>query len=104
MSERSMTKSPVALAQTALKVARRSLPAYSHPKSPHKYTQHQLFACLVLKQFLKTDFRGLAQMLSEWSDLRDVLGLDNVPHYSTLCYARRRLLKKGLSRNCFRPC
>ena len=104
MSERSLTKSPIALVQTALKVARRSLPAYSHPKSPHKYTQHQLFACLALKQFLKTDFRGLVQMLSEWSDLRDALGLEDVPHPSTLCYARRRLLKKGALSNYCVPC
>lgn len=32
---------------------------------------------------------------SEWSDLREVLGLLRVPHYSTLCYAERRLLKGG---------
>lgn len=97
MTNRSMTKSPLALAQTALKVAQRSLPLYSHPKSPHKYTQHQLFAILSLMQFLKADFRGIVAMLSEWSDLRQALGLNQVPHYSTLCYARRRLLKKGAS-------
>ena len=27
--------------------------------------------------------------------LREALGLERVPHYSTLCYAERRLLKKG---------
>ena len=101
---RKTTKSPLALATTALKVAQQGLPAYSHPKSPHSYTQHQLFACLALMQFFKTDLRGICQMLAEWSDLRQALGLEKVPHYSTLCYARRRLLKKGASWSFWQPC
>jgi hypothetical protein len=37
---------------------RRALLLYSHRNSPKKFTQHQLFACLVLKSFLRTDYRG----------------------------------------------
>jgi hypothetical protein len=37
---------------------RRALLLYSHRNSPKKFTQHQLFACLVLKNFLRTDYRG----------------------------------------------
>ena len=96
---RSMTKSPLALAKTALKTAQTSFPLYSCPKSPHRFNQHQLFACLVLKEFLKTDFRGLAQLLAEWSDLRSALKLKQVPNYSTFCYAEKRLLKKGVFSN-----
>lgn len=98
---RSLTKSPLAFLKTALEVARRSLPAYSHAKSPHKFTQHQLFALLCLKEFLQTDYRGLVQVISEWSELREVLGLKRLPHYSTLCYAHQRLLKKGALRDCW---
>ncbi len=87
----SMTRSPLDLARTALKAAQKALPAYGHPKSPHKYTQHQPFACLVLKEFLHTNFRSLELTLSEWSELREGLGLRQVPHYSTFCYARGRL-------------
>ncbi len=101
---RSMTNSPPALATTSFKMAQQSLPLYSHPKSPHTYTQHQLFACLALMQFFKTDLRGICQMLAEWSDLRQTLGLKRVPHYSTLCYARWRLLKKGASASFWQPC
>lgn len=97
MPNRSMTKSPLALARTAMQAARRGLPAYSHPKSPHKFTQHQLFACLALKQFFGTDYRGFVQLLAEWSDLRQALGLKRLPHYTTLWRAHGRLLKKGLS-------
>jgi len=64
---------PVALAKTALQTAQDSLPAYSHPFSPKRFTQHQLFAILVLRQFLKTDYRGIIQMLEDLSDLRKAL-------------------------------
>lgn len=93
---RSMTKSPVALCREALAVAEKALPAYSSHFSRKDFTQHQLFAILVLRQFFKTDYRGIVHLLSEWSDLRKALALTHVPHYSTLCYAQRRLLKRGL--------
>lgn len=92
-----MTKSPVALAKEALQVAEAALAAYSHPNSPKKFTQPQLFAILALRQFFKTDYRGVVAMLQDFSDLTEALKLKKVPHYSTLCYAEKRLLKKGLS-------
>jgi hypothetical protein len=94
---RSTTKSPVALAREALAVAERALPRYSSRFSRKEFTQHQHFAILAVKQFLCTDYRGISQMLSEWSELRGALGLTRVPHYSTLCYAEQRLLKRGRS-------
>jgi hypothetical protein len=90
-----MTKSPRAVAQEALRLAQDALPAYSAAKSRKDFTQHQLFAILALKTFFKTDCRGVAQLLADFSDLRADLGLAKVPHYSTLCYAAARLLKKG---------
>jgi len=95
-----MTKSPVALAKMALRIAKAGLDTYSSHYSRQDYTQHQLFAILVLRQFHKTDYRGIIQMLKDYSDLRKVLGLKKVPHYSTLCYAEKRLLKKGLLKTC----
>lgn len=92
-----MTKSPRAVAQEALRLAQDALPPYSAAKSRKDFTQHQLFAILALKTFFKTDYRGVAQLLADFSDLRDDLGLSKVPHYSTLCYAAARLLKKGRS-------
>ena len=86
-----------AVARQALGLARESLPAYSSKFSRQDFTQHQLFALLALKTFFKTDYRGLAQLLIDFAELRDELGLDKVPHYSTLCYAAKRLLKKGRS-------
>lgn len=97
---RDMTKSPVALGKEALAVAQEALPAYSSPFSPKVFTQHQLFAILVLRQFFRTDYRGVIQLLCDLSDLRDALDLKKVPHYSTLCYAEQRLIKKGLFSDC----
>jgi transposase-like protein DUF772 len=99
-AKRRMTKSPVQLAREALAAAEKALPAYSAVHSPKKFTQPQLFAILVLRQFFKTDYRGVVQLLEDMSDLRLALGLNRVPHYSTLCYAERRLIKKGPSTNC----
>ena len=92
-----MTRSPVALARMALRVSRDALPPYSSKFSKKDFTQHQLFAVLVLRQFFKTDYRGMVQLLRDLPNLRKVLGLKKIPHYSTLKYAQDRLLKRGLS-------
>jgi len=97
---RSMTKSPMALAQEALRLAKAALEPYSNKYSPRRYTQPQLFSILVLRQFFKTDYRGIEQMLYDFSDLRKVLGLQKVPDHSTLQKAETRLLKKGLLKTC----
>jgi hypothetical protein len=92
-----MTKAAVRLAREALAVGRAALPAYSSRYSRHDHTQPQLFAPLALKQFLKTDDRGVVALAAEWTERRGALGLTAVPRYSTLCYAERRLLKGGPS-------
>lgn len=86
------SKSPAAVLRAALEVAEQCLPAYSHRCSPKKFTQHQLFACLVLKNFLKTDYRGVTAQLQDCPSLQELLGLRHVPHYTTLQKAARRLL------------
>ena len=86
------SKSPQAVARTALIAAQRVLPFYTHPNSPKKYTQHQLFACLVLKNFLKMDYRGVVAHLADHPALCETLGLECVPHFTTLQKASRHLL------------
>jgi hypothetical protein len=92
-----MTKSPRALAKQAFCLAQDSLPAYSSTRSRKDFTQHQLFAILALKTFFKTDYRGVVQLFQDFDELQQDLKLKKVPHYSTLCYAAKRLLKKGRS-------
>ena len=77
----------------ALAAGKEAFSDYSHKYSPHKFTQPQLFACLVLKEFEKKDYRGIVQLLLDWTELRQVVGLQAVPHYTTLQKASRRLLK-----------
>jgi len=97
---RALSKSPVAVAREALAAAKKALPHYSCAVSRRDFTQHQLFAVLVVREFMHLDYRGIVTLLREWSDLREELGLTKVPHYSTLCYAEERLLKGGLSPAC----
>jgi hypothetical protein len=92
-----MTKPPRAAARGALELARQPPPAYTSARSRKDFTSHQLFAILALKQFLKTDYRGVTAFIEDFAELRDDLGLKKVPNYSTLCYAEGRLLKKGSS-------
>jgi hypothetical protein len=87
-----LTKSPVTVAVRALGAGTKALRLYSHKCSPKKYTQPQLFACLALKVFFKTDYRGIAKILHEMSDLRQALALRRAPHYTTLHKACGRLL------------
>jgi hypothetical protein len=89
------SKSPRTVALEALAVGEQALPLYSHPCSPKTFTQPQLFACLVLKAFFKTDYRGIVAILKDWPELASGLGLNRVPHYTTLQKAGERLLCFG---------
>jgi Transposase DDE domain len=86
------SNSPKAVARAALEAAQRVLPFYTHPNSPKVFTQHQLFACLVLKNFWKTDYRGVVAHLADHPDLCELLRLKRVPHFTTLQKASRHLL------------
>ena len=73
----------------ALATAERALPAYSHRNSPKKFTQHQLFACLVLKNFLKTDYRGLVAHLADSPSLVELLRASHACPTTRRCKRRR---------------
>jgi hypothetical protein len=66
------SKSPKDILLTALSVGQAKLADYSHRNSPKKFTQPQLFACLVLKTSLGLDYRGLAGLLNDSADLCQV--------------------------------
>lgn len=86
------SKSPKAVAMCAYEVAKQSLPTYSSKFSPRFYSQPQLFTLLVLKQFFKTDYRGVMAIVEDSSDLKEALELKDLPHYTTLQKAAKRLL------------
>jgi hypothetical protein len=87
------SKSPRKVLLAALAVAQGSaLPLYANQYSPKKFTQHQVFAILVLKEFLRCDYRKITALLGDAPDLCHAIGLQAVPHYTTLQKASRRLL------------
>jgi Transposase DDE domain len=88
------SKSPMDVAMVALAAGKEAFSDYSHIYSPQKFTQPQLFACLVLKEFEKKDYRGICQLLLDCSALAAAIGLSSVPHYTTLQKASRRLLRQ----------
>jgi hypothetical protein len=85
--------------EMALNVGGRVLPPYSRPKSPRKFTQPQLLACLVLKAYLKTSYRGCIEVLENSPVLVRSLGLKMIPNYSTLQrFAERAGLPEQINR------
>jgi Transposase DDE domain len=95
------SKSPRRVLQVAYDAACQAFPAHRHRFSPKKFTQPQLLACLVLKEFLRLDYRGFAAHLTDHRDLIRRIGLKIVPHYTTFQKAAHRLLAKAPARAMF---
>ena len=85
----------------ALRLANAHLPLYAHRFSPKKYSQRQLFVCLVLKTFFRTDYRGVVAILQDFDAVRAYLAMDCVPHFTTLQKASRRLLRQPQAKQLF---
>jgi hypothetical protein len=86
------SKSPRRILQVAHAIGRERLPKYWHRFSPKKFTVAQLFACLVLKEFLRLDYRKLSALLEDAPSLAALIDLQRVPHFSTFQKAAARLL------------
>jgi hypothetical protein len=86
------SKSPRSILLTGYLIGKLALPAYAHKFSPKTYTQPQLFACLVLKEFLHRDYRGIEALLKDTPELAAVIDLNTVPDFTTLQKAADRLL------------
>lgn len=74
------------VARLSLRLAGRYMQPYSHVKSPKRFTQSQLMACLILRAYLKTTYRGVIDVLDASEEVQKCLGLSRLPHYSTLKY------------------
>jgi hypothetical protein len=97
-----MSKSAVRVAREALAAGWAGLPEYGSRFSRRDYTQAQLFALHVLRQFLRADHRDVVALVAEWAEWRRALGLLKVPHYSTLAHASRRILADAEAGGLFR--
>ncbi len=73
------------VAALAMKLGARHLSDYGANTSRHDFTQRQLMACLILRAYTKTTYRGILELLAVSPSLRQELALtDKLPHYSTL--------------------
>jgi hypothetical protein len=68
------------------------LPADARKFSPKKFTQPQLFACLLLTEFLRLEYRKLEAFLRDAPDLAAAIELKKVPDHSSFQKAAKRLL------------
>src|SRR5580692_6280622 len=73
------------VAALSMQLGSRHLADYGATTSRHDFTQRQLMACLVLRAYAKTTYRGILELLAISPSLRRELGLtDKLPHYTTL--------------------
>ncbi len=69
-------------ARLAYQVASWQWSPYGSKFAPKKFTQPSLLACLLVKEYLRLDYRGLEALLVSASELRAALGLTAVPDHS----------------------
>lgn len=73
------------VAELAMKLGHGYLASYGANTSRHDFTQRQLMACLVLRAYLGTTYRGVLDLLAASQSLRERLGLsEKLPHFTTL--------------------
>jgi hypothetical protein len=96
MSEKAAKKATVErVAELAMRLGGRHLADYGSTRGRHDFAQRQLMACLILRAYLKTTYRGVLELLSVSPNLLEALGMqDKLPHYTTLqkFSARSRVL------------
>ena len=84
-------------AENALRMARKAVPLYSCKYSKRTYTQHQHIAVLCIRVLLRQKLRRTEEMLSNMPHLCQLLELKQVPDFSTMSRAMKRLRSKVLA-------
>ena len=73
------------LVKTSLEVIRNSrVPLHSSKFSKRKYNQHQLLSLIILKEDIGKDYRDFTELIQIMNPLREIIGLKEVPHFTTL--------------------
>lgn len=85
-------------------IALAKIPLYSSPYSRKDYNQHQLLTLLLLKEFTGQGYRELIRLTEISPIIQEILGLGEVPHYSTLCKFASRFDSSSLSRILKKTC
>lgn len=74
----------VRVAQFAYQLTQEVLPPFSHPKSPHRFTQPQLAACVLMMFYLNLSYRDMEEWLLASEAVCETLDLPHIPDHSTL--------------------
>jgi len=74
----------VRIVRLALRLARRHLADHAHQFAPKKFTQPQLLACVILKAHMGCTYRKCEELLILMPVVREAIGLDEVPRFTTL--------------------
>lgn len=83
----------VIVARIAYRLCERVVGPYAHPKSPHRFTQPQLLACVLLMFYVRKSYRDMEEWLRASDSICRELKLSEIPDHSTLnrTYKRVRL-------------
>lgn len=71
-------------ATLAFEVAQSVVPDRRHRFAPKRYTQPQLLACVLVKEYLALDYRTARETIELSGPIREAFGLDSVPDHTTL--------------------
>lgn len=81
----------VIVAEIALGICMKSLPLYSHLKSPHRFTLPQLTASVLMMFYMRKSYRDMEEWLLATESVCQALRLKEVPDHTTLYRAFKRL-------------
>jgi transposase len=88
----------VTVARIAYHLCQRDVAPYSHLKSPHRFTQPQLLACVLLMFYVRKSYRDMEEWLLASDAVCRELQLKVVPDHSTLNRTFKRLRVKLLEK------
>jgi IS5 family transposase len=85
------------LAKESQRLAQGVVPPYSSKFSKRTFTQDQHIAILCIRVKSRQKLREMEELLINMPNVQEALGLSQVPDYSTMCRAMKRLRTKILS-------
>lgn len=74
----------IKLTERLCSVFKNSIPAYSCRRSKHTYKQYQLAVIWSLMKYLKTNYRGIITQLDLMPDIKEAIGISQLPHFTTI--------------------
>ena len=84
------------VARIAYRLCQQVVAPYAHPKSPHRFTQPQLLACVLLMFYVRKSYRDMEEWLLASDGVCRVLELNEIPDHSTLNRMYQRVRVKLL--------